>query len=140
MMRWVALWMAPLLAAGAVNAAPSMLRSTPDSTLTPVHSRPAQVSGCRLVGKAFGDIEAGGEIVFKGKHFEVSESHASPNSIVYSGSEVRAVFSPRRSNAIIEGDSGVPSGAGPDVPGTLRIEIDGSVIMTNAHEHCVLFE
>ena len=137
-MRSVGLWIAPLLAVGAVNAAPSV--AAPDSSLTPVHPRPAQVSGCKLVGKAFGTLEAGGEVIFKGDSFKVSESHGQPDRIVYSGPKVRAVFTPRHGRAVVEGDNGMPNGAGPDVSGTLRIEIAGTVITTNAREHCDLFE
>lgn len=127
-----------LLSVIVAAAAPSAAAS--ESGLTPVHPRPAQVSGCKLVGKIFGTLEAGGAVIFKGERYEVSESHAKPDRIIYSGPKIRAVFTPRHGRAVVEGDSGMPNGAGPDVPGTLSIEIAGSVITTNAREHCVLFE
>jgi hypothetical protein len=93
-----------------------------------------------VVGKAFGTIAAGGEINFKGERFEVTESHGQPDRIEYSGPKVRVVFTPKRGYYVAEGDNGSLERSGPDVPGTIRIEIAGYVITTSAREHCIMFE
>jgi hypothetical protein len=125
---------------GAVGAETSSPRLAPDSRLTPVHHRAPQVSGCEVVGKAFGTIAAGGAIIFKGERFDVTDSQGRPDRIDYSGPRVRAVFTPKRGHKVTEGDNGSPERSGPDVPGTIRIEIAGSVITTSAREHCIVFE
>ena len=114
--------------------------SARNSDLTPVHYAAPQVTGCQLVGKTFGTLIAGGEIVFKGAHYEVAESHGLPDKIVFFGPKVRAIFTPKVSGSILEGDYGAPDRVGPDARGTLRIEIGGAVVVTDAAEHCVWFE
>jgi hypothetical protein len=129
-LRAVALVSAILPALNATGAPRVPLRPAPDTSLTPVHHPASQVSGCELIGKAFGTVSAGGEIIFKGEKFEVTESHGRPDRIVYSGPKVRAVFTPKRGHKVSEGENGAPDGTGPDAPGTVRIEIAEFVITT----------
>lgn len=112
----------------------------PSSSLTPIHYPAPQVSGCQLIGKAFGTLIAGGDILFKGSRYEVSESHGLPDRIIYTGPKMRAVFTPKRAGSILEGDNGAPNLVGRDTRGMLRIEIGGSIVTTEAREHCVWFE
>lgn len=114
--------------------------SAPSSDLAPAHYPAPQVTGCQLVGKTFGTLVAGGEIVFKGNRYEVTQSRGTPDKLVYSGPKVRAIFTPKRAGSILEGDDGTPGRIGRDARGTLRIEIGGSVVVTEAREHCVWFE
>jgi hypothetical protein len=129
-----------VLPLGTAGAQRVPLRPAPETSLTPVHHPASQVSGCELVGRAFGTISAGGEIIFKGERFEVTESHGRPDRIVYSGPKLRAVFTPKRGHKVREGENGAPDRNGPDAPGTIRIEIAEFGITTGAHEHCVVFE
>ena len=124
---------------GFANSSESRI-SAPSSDLTPVHYPAPQVTGCQVVGRTFGTLIAGGEMVFKGVHYKAVESHGTPDRIVYSGPQFRALFAPKRAGSILEGDNGVPNRIGSDARGTLRIEFDGTVVTTDAREHCVWFE
>ena len=126
--------------ASPLDVSAAALQQAPENSLTAVHYPAAQVSGCTLVGKAFGTLAAGGDIIFQGQRFQVTASHATAARIVYSGPKVLAVFTPVRGRRILEGDDGAPDRAGRDVPGTLHIEIADFVITTGAREHCVVFE
>lgn len=126
--------------ASAIAGSPAPATPAPTSSLKPIHFPAPQVTGCRLVGRAFGTLIAGGDVMFKGSRYEVSESHGTPNRIVYTGPKMRAVFTPKRGGSILEGDDGVPNRVGRDARGTLRIEIEGSLVTTDAREHCVWFE
>src|SRR5690242_14385360 len=126
--------------ANPLGVSAAALQQAPENSLTAVHYPAAQVSGCTLVGKAFGTLAAGGDIIVQGQRFQVTASHATAYRIVYSRRKVVAVFPPVRRRRILAGDDRAPDRAGPDLPATLHIEIADFVITSGAREHCVVFE
>lgn len=132
----------PAAMAAATPAPPVALIEAPASSLTPTAtSGTPQVSGCELVGKAFGYITPGADITFQGVRYPVEKASGVNNQVILTGPNVRAVFTPKPGGKIHEDASGGPLGlASPEPSGTLRIEVAGHVITTPAKEHCVIFE
>ena len=108
--------------------------------LSPVRVRPLQVSGCVLVGKAFGTLEAGGDLQFAGRNYAVATSHGSADRIEYLGPNLKATFRSAHGRHVGEGENGEPIGAAGDVAGTLRVEVAGRVLTVPARERCIIFE
>ena len=108
--------------------------------LSPIQVRPLQVSGCVLVGKSFGTLEAGGVLRFRGQNYTVATSHGSADRIVYLGPNVKATFRSAHGRHVGEGENGEPIGAAGDLAGTLRVEVAGRVLTVPARERCIIFE
>jgi hypothetical protein len=125
-----------------VQAAQPELVAAPASSLTPVRGgTERQTSGCELIGKAFGAISAGGEVTFNGQGYQVEDVHSADNQIVYSGPNIRVIFTPKAGARLQEDEDGEPSRLSrPEPRGMVRIEVAGHVVTTPAREHCVIFE
>jgi hypothetical protein len=130
------------LAGGCIVACLLSQPATAAPGLTPVRpARAPQVSGCSLVGKAFGTISTGGQVIFAGKTYPIETVHSANNQVVYSGPNVRVVFTPKAGAKLEEDANGAPDHlTRPEPHGTARIEVAGHVVTTAASEHCVIFE